>query len=137
MSRYRFLLLALILVLALVWLAARSLPPGLDAPTLFNLIEYQAIRHLNLGHADSTHTGAVFGTVWDTTGNPVADAVVIVSTARGQATWGWTDAAARYHLDMVPAGWYVGISWCFPEPMRSVRCMRRNAARSIGQLLAS
>ena len=60
MSRYRFLLLALILVLALVWLAARSLPPGLDAPTLFNLIEYQAIRHLNSAtrlnaHGRSSH----------------------------------------------------------------------------------
>jgi hypothetical protein len=69
---------------------------------------------------DPTQTGSLAGVVRDTDGAPLADAVVLVATVRGQVYQARGDHRGRYHIEGIPPGRYVPLAaaWGYEETTR-------------------
>jgi dipeptidyl aminopeptidase/acylaminoacyl peptidase len=69
---------------------------------------------------DPDQTGGLSGVVWDDNGEPLADAVVLVATLRGQVYQARSDKRGRYRIDGVPPSRYVPLAaaWGYEEAIR-------------------
>jgi hypothetical protein len=106
----RFLVLALLIataLLAALLLASRT-PEGRAAA---NVVDYK-LRSFWWSLAgqpqfDPAETGSIVGTIRDAAGEPIEDAIALVSTVRGEVFQARSDARGRYRLEGVPPGRYV------------------------------
>jgi acetyl esterase/lipase len=82
---------------------------AIDAQTVRNVAEYQIRKALPpvLVYRTPPAPATLSGMVRDEAGQPIPDAVVLVSTARGEAVHGRSDAEGRYRLDGITPGRYV------------------------------
>jgi hypothetical protein len=82
---------------------------AVDAQTVRNVAEYQIRKALPplLVYRESPAPASLSGVVRDQTGQPIADAVVLVSTVRGEDVHTRSDASGRYRLDGITPGRYV------------------------------
>ena len=111
---WRWVLLAalLLLIVAVVGLLlARRTPAGQAA---FNVAEYR-LRTLWSGWFGERETGeaiggAISGVVRDGTGQPLADALVLVASIEGEAYSARSDELGTYHIESVPPGRYVPVA---------------------------
>ena len=84
-----------------------------------NVVEYQVRRTfpplIVVPEGNAPPTGSLSGTVREATGQPIAGAVALVSSVRGQAYHARTDEMGRYRIDGVPPGRYVPMAgaWGF------------------------
>lgn len=112
-KRRLWLLLALVALLAL----------GLTGAVLWRTPQGQAFRNVaeyrlrawwwsRVGQPtyDPARTGGLSGLVQDTSGTPLAGAIVLVSTVRGEVYQARTDRRGRYRIDGVPPGRYVPLA---------------------------
>ncbi len=110
------------LLLACLALALLTRTP--EGRALWNVAEYRlrlAWWSLAAGpEYDPTRTGGLSGWVRDTDGEPVADAIVLVATVRGEVYQARSDNRGRYRIDGVPPGRYVPLAaaWGYAEATR-------------------
>jgi acetyl esterase/lipase len=106
MSRHRIFIFLLTLLASLVLLAGCG---ALDAQTVRNVAEYQVRKALPplLVYRTPPTPASLSGVVRDEAGQPIPDAVVLVSTVRGEAVHARSDAAGRYRLEEIAPGRYV------------------------------
>ncbi len=109
--RWRLILLVIVSVLALGLLVAVRTPQG---TALVNIIDYRLRLvwwSLTGGPTyDPSRTGSLAGTVRDAAGAPLADAVALVSSVRGEVYQARTDDEGRFRIDGVPTGSYVPLA---------------------------
>jgi hypothetical protein len=96
-------------LLALALLAGVLLLAGcgaVDAQTVRNVAEYQIRKTFPplLVYRTPPAPASISGVVLDEAGQPIADAVVLVSTVRGEAVHTRSDGAGRYRLDGITPG---------------------------------
>lgn len=96
-------------VILLALLACATLLTGcgaVDAAALRNVVEYQVRRIFPplLVYRTLPAPASLSGVVQDEAGQPIADAVVLVSTVRGETSTTRTDSAGRYLLPGVTPG---------------------------------
>jgi hypothetical protein len=79
---------------------------AVDAQTVRNVAEYQIRKTLPplLVYREPPAPATLSGVVRDEAGQPVPDAVVLVSTVRGEAVHVRSNADGRYHLDGITPG---------------------------------
>ncbi len=102
---YRITLLVALLACAVLATACGAV----DAQTVRNVAEYQIRKALPpvLVYREPPAPARLSGVVRDEAGQPVANAVVLVSTVRGEAVHARSDAEGRYRLDGITPGRYV------------------------------
>lgn len=109
--RWRLILLVIVSALALGLLVAARTPQG---TALVNIVDYRLRLvwwSLTGGPTyDPSRTGSLAGTVRDAAGAPLADAVALVSSVRGEVYQARTDDEGRFRIDGVPAGTYVPLA---------------------------
>jgi dipeptidyl aminopeptidase/acylaminoacyl peptidase len=66
---------------------------------------------------DPAHSGGLSGVIRDADGQPLADAIALVATVRGQVYQARSDGRGRYRIDGVPPGRYVPLAaaWGYEE----------------------
>ncbi|MCS6844684.1 MAG: carboxypeptidase regulatory-like domain-containing protein [Caldilineales bacterium] len=88
-----------------------------DPEALSNVLGYRLRRAFPplLLFSTPSPTATLTGHVWDEAGRPVADAVALVATVRGQVISTRTDAAGRFRLEGIPPGRYTPMAgaWGF------------------------
>jgi hypothetical protein len=87
---------------------------------------------------DPTQTGSLAGVVQDTDGAPLADAVVLVATVRGQVYQARGDHRGRYHIEGIPPGRYVPLAaaWGYEETTQEpVQVVAGRAQRNLDFVL--
>jgi hypothetical protein len=69
---------------------------------------------------DPGQSGGLSGAVWDENGEPLAGAVVLVATLRGQVYQARSGKQGRYRIDGVPPGRYIPLAaaWGYEEAIR-------------------
>ncbi len=105
---------------SLVGAVTLALPLALRLPqvqALYNVAEYKVITQweswFGYREPDPDRTGSFEGTVWDTEGQPLPGATVLVATRRGVTYATGTDAQGHYRIEGVPEGKYVPIAACW------------------------
>lgn len=100
--RWLLLVLAALLLLALVWFLYTS---DAEIVALRNVLHYRVVKRLGGVQVGTGETpGSIAGTVRDPAGEPVAGAVVLVSSPLGHTYVAESDAGGRYRIAGVPAG---------------------------------
>lgn len=105
----------LLLAVATTVVSACSVAPE----AIRNVVEYQVRRAfpplIVYPEGSTPAAGSLSGTVRDRAGRPIASAVALVSSVRGQAYHAATDEMGRFRLDGVPPGRYVPMAgaWGF------------------------
>lgn len=106
---------AFLALLASVFLLAAC--GAVDAQSVRNVAEYQIRKALPplLVYRTPPAPASLSGVVRNEAGQPITDAVVLVSTVRGQVVHTRSDEAGRYRLDAIPPGRYVPMAgaWGF------------------------
>ena len=110
--------LILLLFLAVGLLVASRTPTGQAA---LNVVEYRVRAWwwslTGQPSYDPTRSGSFSGTIRTAAGQPLADAVALVASVRGEVYQARSDAAGAYRVDGVPPGRYAPMSgaWGFVE----------------------
>lgn len=109
--RWRRILLVVVSVLVLGLILAARTPQG---TALLNIADYR-LRvvwwSLTGGPSyDPDRTGSLSGTIQDETGAPLADAMALVSSVRGEVYQARTDDQGRYRIDGIPSGTYTPLA---------------------------
>jgi hypothetical protein len=110
--------LGLLLLLVLGLLAASRTPTG---AAVVNVVEYRLRAWwwslTGQPSYDPTRTGSFSGTIRTADGEPLPNAVALVSSVRGEVYQARSDVAGAYRVDGVPPGRYVPMSgaWGFAE----------------------
>ncbi len=125
LPRVAYLALALLASLLLAGCGA------LDAATVSNVAEYQIRKAFPplLVYRTPPAPASLSGMVRDEAGQPIASAVVLVSTVRGEDVYTRSDAQGRYRLDGIAPGRVT------PWPARGA--LTRSTGRPCGSALAS
>ncbi len=109
--RWRRILLVIVLVLAVGLLVAARTPQG---TALLNIADYRLRLvwwSLTGGpQFDPARTGSLSGTIRDETGAPLADAMALVSSVRGEVYQARSNDRGDFRIDGVPAGTYVPLA---------------------------
>ncbi|UCC89896.1 MAG: carboxypeptidase regulatory-like domain-containing protein [Anaerolineales bacterium] len=87
---------------------------------------------------DPDQTGSLSGVIRNAEGQPLADAVVLVATLRGQVYQARSDKRGRYRIDGVPPGRYVPLAaaWGYEETTREpVQVVRGRVQRNLDFVL--
>jgi len=119
--RRRFRLIAALSALLLVCLVLVMVSRTPEGRTFWNVAGYRlrVIRWSLVGgpEYDPARTGGLSGVIRDTHGQPVADAITLVATVRGQVYQARSDKRGRYQIDGVPPGRYVPLAaaWGYEE----------------------
>ena len=106
--RLAFVLLGLFLLVAIGLAVAASTPEG---RAVGNVLEYKLRKawwaQVGVPAIDPMHLGSLSGVVLDEQGKPLAEAVVLISTVRGEVFQARSDAQGLYRIEGAPAGRYV------------------------------
>lgn len=109
--RWRPILLVSASILVLGLLFAARTPQG---AALMNIVDYRLRLvwwSLTGGPTyDPSRTGSLSGTIHDDAGAPLADAIALVSSVRGEVYQARTDDAGHFRIDGVPTGVYVPLA---------------------------
>lgn len=109
--RWRLILLTIVSALALGLLVAARTPQG---TAVVNIVDYRlrlAWWSLTGGpHYDPSRTGSLSGTIHDDHGAPLADAIALVSSVRGEVYQARTDNMGHFRIDGIAAGAYVPLA---------------------------
>jgi hypothetical protein len=123
-ARRRLRLIAALIALLLVCLTLALVSRTREGSAFWNVAEYRlrVVWWSLLGppEYDPTQTGSLSGAIRDARGEPLADAIVLVATVRGQVYRACSDKRGRYRIDGVPPGRYVPLAaaWGYEEVTR-------------------
>lgn len=101
-------LLAGPLFLGCIWFSCTTEP---KITALRNVVHYRVIKAMGGPQIRTEEPpGTITGTVWDTEGKPVAEALVLVASPLGHTYTAMSDVDGRYRISGVPPGRYVPVA---------------------------
>lgn len=137
MSKTRKVLLFLLTILILIVLLVPAwMPLHPTTRAAYNIAEYRVRRWWwdQVGAPRAVGEGSLSGWVQDTAGRPVADALVLVSTAVGETFTARTNEDGWYAIPNIPSGRYrpIAAAWDYDLPAHS-RDANAGPMLSLGQ----